>query len=190
MRETVYIGFGSNEGDRLDYCDRALTLLRLLPGSEVTAVSSLYETEPIIDERTNPGGNWFLNGVVRLDTDMAPRQLLQICQEIQQALGRDLAKRQGGRTLDLDILLYGQQVLDEPDLKVPHPRLHRRRFVLEPLAELVPDLRHPTLGRTVRDLLQDLNDPAQVRRLEAVGESRYGSHPSCSAHRPPPGSGT
>ncbi|HJU05775.1 MAG TPA: 2-amino-4-hydroxy-6-hydroxymethyldihydropteridine diphosphokinase, partial [Nitrospiraceae bacterium] len=89
-RETAYIGFGSNQGDRFDYCRRAVTLLGLLPHSQVTAVSSLYETEPVRDARRNPGRDWFINGVVQLDTDVAPRSLLDVCREIEQALGRDL----------------------------------------------------------------------------------------------------
>jgi 2-amino-4-hydroxy-6-hydroxymethyldihydropteridine diphosphokinase len=182
MRETAYIGFGSNEGDRLDYCDRAVSLLGLLPSSRITAVSSLYETEPVVDERTNPGQGWFLNGVVRLETDIAPKKLLEVCQEIELSLGRDRDTRQGSRTLDLDILFYGQQVLRESELAIPHPRLHRRRFVLAPLAEIDPDFRHPVLGRTVKELLDGLEDRAAVRRLEPVPGTRYGSRPSCSPH--------
>jgi 2-amino-4-hydroxy-6-hydroxymethyldihydropteridine diphosphokinase len=189
-REVVYIGFGSNEGDRLDHCDRALTLLGLLPGSAVTGVSSLYETEPVVDERTDPGGTWFLNGVVRLETEVAPRPLLAVCREIQQALGRDLDKRHGPRSLDLDILLYGQRIVREPNLTIPHPRLHRRRFVLEPLAELAPTLQHPLLKHSIRELLEQVTDPARVRRLEPVEGDRYGTRPSCSVPRPTSDSGS
>jgi len=179
-RETVFIGFGSNVGDRLDYCDRAVTLLGLLPNSRVVAVSSLYETEPVADAG-DPGTGWFLNGVVQVETDLTPRKLLDVCREVEQSLGRDLEHRPGPRTLDLDLLFYGSRVLHDDDLVIPHPRLHLRRFVLTPMAELDPGWRHPVLNRTVRELLVQLADPAEVRRLDPQPDSRYGLRPACSA---------
>lgn len=178
MRETVYIGFGSNVGDRLDYCDRAVTLLSLLPASQVTGVSSLYETEPVADPG-DPGPEWFLNGVVRLQTDLSPSRLLEVCLEIERNLDRGGDRGHGPRTMDLDILFYGKRIIREPNLDLPHPRLHRRRFVLEPLVELDPEFRHPVLNRTVRELLASLEDPAAVRRLEPAPGWRYGAHPAC-----------
>jgi 2-amino-4-hydroxy-6-hydroxymethyldihydropteridine diphosphokinase len=177
-RETVFIGFGSNLGNRQDYCDRAVTLLSLLPASQVTGVSSLYETDPVADN--DPGPGLFLNGVVRLETDLTPQSLLEVCREIEKSLGRDQDRREGPRTLDLDILFYGNRILQEPGLMVPHPRLHLRRFVLAPLAELDPAWRHPVLHRTVQDLLDHLADPATVRLLDPQPDSRYGSRPACS----------
>lgn len=183
-RETVYIGFGSNQGDRLDYCDRAVTLLGLLPHSQLIAVSSLYETEPLVDERTNPGTELFLNGVVCIETEIAPLGLLEICREIEQALGRDHDRRQGPRTLDLDILFYGARVVHESDLIIPHPRLHLRRFVLAPMVELDPEWRHPELEVTVKKLLDGLSPAPHVRRLEPQPGTRYGSRPVCSVRTP------
>jgi 2-amino-4-hydroxy-6-hydroxymethyldihydropteridine diphosphokinase len=164
--ETVFIGFGSNLGDRLDWCGRAITLLRLLPASQITGVSSLYETEPVRDG-SDPGEGWFLNGVIRLETDLTPRRLLEVCREVERALGRDLDHRQGPRTLDLDILFFGARVIVEPGLLVPHPRLHLRRFVLAPMVELDPAWMHPLLHRPVGELLGSLTDRAAVRRIES-----------------------
>lgn len=178
-RETAYIGFGSNVGDRLDYCDRAITLLSLLPASTVTGVSSLYETEPVADPG-DPGPGWFLNGVVRLETDIAPHSLLEVCREVERSLGRDEEDRHGPRTLDLDLLFYGSRVVMESGLVIPHPRLHLRRFVLAPMAELDPDWRHPVLHRTVKDLLEQLPNLPHVRKLDPQPGSRYGSRPTCS----------
>ena len=182
MRETVYIGFGSNVGDRLDFCDRAVTLLSLLPHSQVTGVSLLYETEPVNDG-SRPGDGWFLNGAVQLQTNVTPRSLLTVLREIERSLGRDQENRSGPRTIDLDILFYGDRVISEPDLVVPHPRLHQRRFVLVPMADLDPGFVHPVLHRTVAELLKDCTDRAVVRRLAPQPSTRYGSRPTCS--RPP-----
>src|ERR1043165_2617706 len=112
-RETAYIGFGSNGGDRVDFCDRAVTLLSLLPHSLVSGVSLLYETEPVKD-RVEPGSEWFLNGVVQLETDLTPLSLLEMLQEIERSLGRDDEHRSGPRTIDLDILFYGDRAINEP----------------------------------------------------------------------------
>jgi len=178
-RETVFIGFGSNLGNRVDFCDRTVTLLSLLPHSQVIAVSSLYETEPVPDAGA-PGESWFLNGVVQLETDVTPQSLLEICREIERSLGRDPEHRSGPRTIDLDILLYGDRVFQEQELVVPHPRLHLRRFVLEPMVELEPTLIHPALKQTVSQLLARLTDRHQVRRLDPQPSTKYGSRPTCS----------
>lgn len=184
MRETVFIGFGSNVGDRVDFCDRAVTLLSLLPHSQVRGVSLLYETEPVYDH-AQPGDGWFLNGVVELETEVTPRSLLTVLREIERSLGRDDDNRSGPRTIDLDILFYGQQIIDDPELVVPHPRLHQRRFVLMPLSELDPLWVHPTRQRTVSQMLAEVQDQSEVRLLFPQPSTRYGSRPACS---PPPGS--
>jgi 2-amino-4-hydroxy-6-hydroxymethyldihydropteridine diphosphokinase len=180
-REAVYIGFGSNVGNRVDFCDRTVTLLSLLPHSQVTGVSLLYETEPVNDG-ANPGNHWFLNGVVRLETDIAPRSLLETLREIERSLGRDEDNRSGPRTIDLDILFYGERVIDEPGLTIPHPRLHQRRFVLMPLSELDPLLVHPIRHRSVNQMLAETADASEVRLLFPQPSTTYGSRPSCSSH--------
>ena len=178
-QEMVFIGFGSNLGDRYDFCDRAVALMNLLPQSRVTGVSSYYESEPI-DPEGILGPTWFLNGVIRLDTELPPRRLLEILQETERALGRDEDNRHGPRTMDFDVLFFGPQVIRQPGLTVPHPRLHHRRFVLEPLVELAPDWIHPVLHRTASELLADLTGSFRVKRLETKPGSRYESRPSCS----------
>ena len=119
--ETVFIGFGSNVGDRVDFCDRAVTLLSLLPHSQLSGVSLLYETEPVRDG-SNPGDGWFLNGVVQLETDLTPESLLSVLREIERSLGRDEQNRSGPRTIDLDILFFDSEVVSSKTLKIPHLR--------------------------------------------------------------------
>jgi len=183
-RETVFIGFGSNVGDRVDFCDRAVTLLSLLPHSQVVGVSLLYETEPVNDH-VNPGSGWFLNGVVQLETDVTPKSLMAVLREIERALGRDEDHRSGPRTIDLDILFYGQQIINEPDLVVPHPRMHQRRFVLMPLSELDPLFLHPSRQRTISQLLAEAGRLSEVRLLFPQPSTRYGSRPTCSTQPGP-----
>ena len=178
--ETVFIGFGSNVGDRVDFCDRAVTLLSLLPHSRLQGVSLLYETEPVRDQ-IDPGEGWFLNGVVQLETNITPRNLLSTLQEIERALDRDEDNRSGPRTIDLDILFYGEHVIKEPGLTIPHPRLHQRRFVLMPMNELDPLWVHPMLNQSVAQLLTAAKDQSQVRLLFPQPSTRYGSRPVCGS---------
>ncbi|MCP9452533.1 MAG: 2-amino-4-hydroxy-6-hydroxymethyldihydropteridine diphosphokinase [Nitrospira sp.] len=177
MPETVFIGFGSNIGDRLDYCHRAMTLLSLLPHSQITGASSLYETEPVSDG-TDPGDGWFLNGVVALDSMLLPRHLLSFLREIERALGRDVDHRGGPRTIDLDLLAYGSRVVQEPDLIVPHPRLQHRRFVLVPLSEVAAEWVHPVNNLSVKQMVDQLTDSSVVR-LFAPPPLRLDSRTGC-----------
>lgn len=148
----AYVGLGSNLGDREATLRRAIELLDAQEGISVVAVSSFRETDPVgyVDQPR------FLNGACRLETDLAPVELLHRLLEIERELGRTRdGPRWGPRTLDLDLLLYGDEVMDTPELTVPHPRLAERAFALEPLAELDPELRLPD-GRRVADLLAEL----------------------------------
>ena len=138
----AYVGLGANLGPREVTLLRAVDLLAAVDGVEVVAVSQLRETDPvgIVDQPP------FLNGAVAIDTSLAPRALLDVLLETERALGRLRAERWGPRTIDLDLLVYGDQIVDEPGLRVPHPRLAERRFALEPLADLDPALEIPGLG--------------------------------------------
>ncbi len=178
-QEIVYIGIGSNVGDRQEFCDRAIALMNLLPLSQVTGVSSYYETEPV-DPEGGQGEKWFYNAVVRLDTSLTPQRLLDILQETERGLGRDDAHRSGPRTMDFDILLYGQHHIAQEGLTIPHPRLHLRRFVLEPLVEVDPACMHPTLHRSMRELLEALDDTSEVTKLFHKPGAVYPSRPACS----------
>ncbi len=178
--ETIFIAFGSNLGNRQELCDRAVALMRLLPHSTFTGVSSYYETEPV-DMAPGRDHVWFYNGVVRLETRLPPERVLALCRETEQGLGRDRVVRNASRTMDLDILFYGQRVINSetPPLIIPHPRLHQRRFVLAPMAELDPDWVHPYYTRTMQSLLDDLTDCRGVRKLDLVPGSCYTPQAPC-----------
>ena len=149
---TAYVGLGANLGDRGATIEAALRLLGALTGTTVAAVSTLRETEPV----GNVDQPLFLNGAAALETELEPRALLDALLGIERELGRVRRERWGPRTIDLDLLVYGAEEIDEPGLTVPHPRLHERRFALEPLAELEPELDVPGRGR-VSDLLARLD---------------------------------
>jgi 2-amino-4-hydroxy-6-hydroxymethyldihydropteridine diphosphokinase len=134
---------------------------RLAEAGQVQAVSAFYETEPV-DVLDQP---WFLNCVVAVETGMPPRELLNAALAIERAMGRHRTRETGPRTIDIDILLSGSRAIDEPGLKIPHPAMHERRFVLEPLAEIAPEAYHPALKKTARELLAQLPAGQAVRVL-------------------------
>ncbi|MCK8601311.1 2-amino-4-hydroxy-6-hydroxymethyldihydropteridine diphosphokinase [Desulfoferrobacter suflitae] len=159
----VFIGFGSNQGDSLRICREAVRRLGQNADIEIRRVSSFYRTEPVGFE-DQP---WFVNGVVQCVTDLEPQALWEVLAEIENHFGRIRAERWGPRTLDLDILAYGNEIIRLPDLTIPHPRMHERLFVLAPLQEIEPGWLHPVLHVGVVQLVERLGGSGkQVVRIE------------------------
>jgi 2-amino-4-hydroxy-6-hydroxymethyldihydropteridine diphosphokinase len=150
VSKTAFVGIGSNLGDREGNLRQAVELLSAEDGIDVVAVSEIRETDPVGPVEQGP----FLNAAIRIKTDLGPRELLERLLAVEQRLGRVRRERWGPRTIDLDLLLYGDEVVDEPGLTVPHPRLHERRFALEPLADLAPGLEIPGRGPISRLLAE------------------------------------
>ena len=157
--QTIYLSLGSNIGDREANLRAAIAALEDA-GVRIKRQSSIYETAPV-DYLEQP---WFLNCAVEGETELQPLALLRALREIEARMGSKKPIAKGPRLIDLDILLYGQETIETPELHVPHPRLHLRRFVLVPLAEITPDLRHPSWNSTARELLAQAPDRSQVRR--------------------------
>ena len=166
MKKTVYLSLGSNVGDRRANLETAIGRLSEL--GEVKAVSSFYETEPA-ELAAQP---WFFNCAVALETEMMPRRLLGRVLALEQGMGRRRLQPKGPRTIDIDILLFGNSVVDTRDLVIPHPALHERRFVLEPLSEIAGNVRHPVFKRTIRELRDAL--PHGTGAVRKVSDSAPG----------------
>ncbi len=171
---SAYVALGSNLGERFVHLANAVTALREATGVEVASLSPVYETDPVGGPPQGP----YLNAVVALRTDLEPRALLDLLLAIEAREGRVRdGRRNAARSLDLDLLLHGDAVLDTPELVLPHPRLHERAFVLEPLCDLAPGLVHPRLGETVAALARRVRDPAPVRRIAAQESFAWPSSP-------------
>ncbi len=148
----VYLSVGSNLGDRAAHLEEARSRVERLPETKFLRASSVLETDPV----GGPPQGKYLNAIWEIETALSPKELKDGLKKIEETLGRKPSFRNAPREIDLDIILYGDQVVEENDLQIPHPRFHERGFVLEPLAELVPGKIHPTLGKTVRELLEEL----------------------------------
>ncbi|PIQ98805.1 MAG: 2-amino-4-hydroxy-6-hydroxymethyldihydropteridine diphosphokinase [Nitrospinae bacterium CG11_big_fil_rev_8_21_14_0_20_45_15] len=160
MSITAFIGIGSNLGSAKKNCEQAIEHLQNTKCIRLLATSSFYTTAPIgVTEQ-----NWFVNAVVKISTTYNPQELLDNLLSIEKEMGRKARKKWGPREIDLDILFYDQQILSTDSLKIPHPELSHRRFVLEPLNELAPDWNHPQLNKTSGQLLAELPPGQEVNR--------------------------
>lgn len=156
----VYLCLGSNKGDRVGYVQQATSLLGGINGVKIIRTSSLYETQPWLEKDTN----WFVNAVIEIKTSLTAQSLLLECQRIEKQLGRDREKenRFADRTIDIDILFYDEEIIEQSDLRIPHKYLHQRAFVLVPFLEINPDFIHPELNKSVSDLYEELENPEMV----------------------------
>jgi 2-amino-4-hydroxy-6-hydroxymethyldihydropteridine diphosphokinase len=163
VKKAVYLSLGSNLGDRAKNLREAVAALRQ-EAIRVTSISSIYETEPV-DYRDQP---WFLNMAVEAGTELAPTALLQRLRGIEIRMGSKKLIAKGPRLIDMDILLYSDEVIDTPELQIPHPRMHLRHFVLQPLAEIAPRVLHPILGWTAAEMLARTPDKSAVRIVSGL----------------------
>jgi 2-amino-4-hydroxy-6-hydroxymethyldihydropteridine diphosphokinase len=178
----AYVGIGSNIGDPLRNCRQAIARLSDVSGITLERESSFYKTEPVLLPAFNnehsdeiEKQNWFINAVVEIRTTLSARELLGTIQKIENNLGRVRTFRGSPRTIDLDLLLYGQEIIHQDDLIVPHPQMHQRRFVLEPLCEIASHFIHPVYGISMRGLKERLSDNKVVERLKNKQEG-YDEH--------------
>ena len=161
MSHIAYIGIGSNISDKVEQCEKAISEIIKVDRHKLLAKSSLFKTRPI----GYTSQEWFVNGVIKIETDLEPLDLLRSLKAIESRLGRLETFRWGPRTIDLDILFFDEEEIKMEELQIPHPRLHGRQFVLIPLAELDRSLVHPVLKRTVGELLENLKEDQGVEKL-------------------------
>jgi 2-amino-4-hydroxy-6-hydroxymethyldihydropteridine diphosphokinase len=161
MGHIAYIGLGSNLGDKIAYCEKAIAEILVLDNHKLLAKSSFYKTEPV-GYRSQ---DWFVNGVIKLESDWEPQGLFRALKEIESKLGRQETFQWGPREIDLDLLFYEDRIIQTDQLQIPHPRLQERQFVLIPLNEIAPDLIHPVLKKSIHELLKEIKEDQGVERL-------------------------
>lgn len=164
MGHIAYIGIGSNIGDKINFCKKAVSEILKMDSNKIIAKSSLYKTKPI----GFIAQDWFVNGVIKIETELGPFGLLYALRNIEFNLGRKKTFHWGPRTIDLDILLFNERVITTEELKIPHPHLHKRQFVLVPLVEIDRNIFHPILKRTVVELLEDLSEDQGVEKISDI----------------------
>ena len=186
---TAYISFGSNLGDRNKNIEKAIEYIKELTGIAIKKVSSIYETEPV----DGPPQEKFLNGVMEIETSLLPDELLDRLKGVESRLGRVKVEDNGPRPIDLDILFYDDIVIGGERIKIPHPRMHEREFVLRGLNEIAPQFLHPKLGKTVKELYEGISssdEPSpshggQLGKQEGPGENNKVSQPDAGIQQPP-----
>ena len=160
--KTVYIGIGSNLGDPYGNCIKAVEAIKEDPFCRIKAISPFYRTEPVDVE----GDDWFVNAVLSINTSLSAAELIELLLKIEQKMGRIRSGiRWESRVIDLDILLFGNEIINDKNLTVPHPRMHMRRFVMAPMADIAPELIHPVQGKSMADLLGEISSEEQKVKL-------------------------
>lgn len=156
----VYLCLGSNKGDRVGYIQQATSILGEMSGLSIVRTSSLYETQPWLEVETT----WYVNAVIEIKTSLTPEELLEVCMKVEKQLGRNREQegRFGARTLDIDILFYGKEIIRDKNLQIPHKYVHKRAFTLVPMLEINPDFVHPDFGKSILELHDELENPEIV----------------------------
>ena len=162
MSHIAYIGIGSNLGDKVYQCEKAISEILRADRHKLLSKSSLFKTKPI----GYTSQDWFINGVIKIETDLEPLELLQVLKDIESRLGREKTFRWGPRVIDLDILLFDEEEIEMEGLQIPHPRLQERQFVLILLAEIDPEVIHPVLKKTIRELLENIKEDQGVEKIQ------------------------